>query len=127
MLDLKPTTDDKQRLKYGVLPGENAVLMEYFKKNSYQQPPIVNAMYNSEEQMQQIMQAPQLTPDAKAKLYDQTLQRFLTFQSQLKNQHLVQNNLETTPNLAETPQELNSTVHLPSDLPIVPATPKTYF
>ena len=30
-------------------------------------------MYNSEEQMQHIMQAPQLTPDEKVKLYDQTL------------------------------------------------------
>ena len=40
-------------------------------------------MYNSEEQMQHIMQAPQLTPDEKVKLYDQTLWRFLTFQSQL--------------------------------------------
>ena len=70
MLDLKLTTDDKQRLKSSVLPGENAVLTEYFKKNSYQQPPVVNAMYNSEEQMQQIMQAPQLTQDEKVKLYD---------------------------------------------------------
>ena len=47
MLDLKPTTDGKQRLKSSILPGENAVLTEYFKKNSYQQPPIVNALYNS--------------------------------------------------------------------------------
>ena len=84
-------------------------------------------MYNSEEQMQQIMQAPQLTQDEKVKLCDQTLQCFPTFQSQLKNQHLVPSNLQTTRNLPETPQELNSTVHLPSDPPIVPATPKAYF
>ena len=44
MLDLKPTTDDQQRLKSNVVPGENAVLTEYFKKKSHQQYPIVNVM-----------------------------------------------------------------------------------
>ena len=61
-------------------------------------------MYNSEEQMRQIMQEPQLTSDVKVKLYHQTLQPFLTFQSQLKNQHLAQNNLQITRNFPETPQ-----------------------
>ena len=34
LLDLKPTTDDKQQLKSNVLPGENAVLTGYFKEKS---------------------------------------------------------------------------------------------
>ena len=72
------------------------------------------AMYNSEEKMQHIMQAPQLTPDAEMKMYDETLERFLTFQSQLKNQLLVQNNLQATPKLSETPSKHNSTYRTPS-------------
>ena len=60
-------------------------------------------MYNSEEKMQHIMQAPQLTPDAKMKLYDDTLERFLTFQSELKNQ------LFTVAHICKTPQNNENT------------------
>ena len=76
-------------------------------------------MYNSEEKMQHIMQEPQLTPDAKMKLYDETLERFLTFQSQLKNQLLVQNNLQATPKLSETPPNTQFYVQntFPTSLP----------
>ena len=55
LLDLKPTTDDKQGLKSNVLSGENTVLKGYFNKKSYTQPPMLNATYNSEEKMQQVM------------------------------------------------------------------------
>ena len=48
MLDLKPTTDDQQRLKTNVLPGEIA---KFFHKQSYRQPPLVNAMYDAEQRM----------------------------------------------------------------------------
>jgi hypothetical protein len=36
MLDLKPTTDDQQRLKTNILPGEADALVEYVRKMSYQ-------------------------------------------------------------------------------------------
>ena len=68
--------------------------IKYIQKQSYRQPPILNALYISEEQIHTcIMQAPQLTPDAKVKLYDHTLQRFLTFQNQLQNQQNQVHNL----------------------------------
>ena len=40
MLDLKPTTDDQQRLKTNILPGEIA---KFIQKQSYRQPPLVKA------------------------------------------------------------------------------------
>jgi hypothetical protein len=58
MLDLKPTTDDQQRLKTNVLPGEIAMFLH---KQSYQQPPLVKAMYDVKQRMKEIMNAPQLT------------------------------------------------------------------
>jgi hypothetical protein len=58
MLDLKPTTNDQQRLKTNILPGEVA---KFVRKQSYQQPPLVNAMYDAEQRMQDIMAAPQLS------------------------------------------------------------------
>ena len=38
MLDLKPTTDDQQRLKTNILPGEPDALVAYVRKTSFQQP-----------------------------------------------------------------------------------------
>jgi hypothetical protein len=68
MLDLKPT-DDQQRLKMNIIPGEADVLVEYVRTNSYRQPPLVNAMYDAEQRMKEIMEAPQLTAVEKSKLY----------------------------------------------------------
>ena len=62
MLDLEPTTDD-QRLKTNVFPGEIA---KFLHKQSYQQPPLVNAMYDVKQRMKEIMHAPQLTTVEKA-------------------------------------------------------------
>ena len=76
MLDLKPTTDDQQRLKTNVLPGEIA---KFLQKQSYRQPPLVNAMYDAEQRMKEIMEAPQLSAVEKSKLYSDQLNRFLTF------------------------------------------------
>ena len=53
MLDLKPTTDDQQRLKTNVLPGE---VSKFVRKQSYLQPPALNAMYDAEKQMREIME-----------------------------------------------------------------------
>jgi hypothetical protein len=65
MLDLKPTTDDQQRLKTNVLPGEIA---KFIQKQSYRQPPLENALYDAEQRMKEIMHAPQLTTVEKSKL-----------------------------------------------------------
>jgi hypothetical protein len=64
MLDLKPTTDDQQRLKTNILPGEIA---KFVQKQSYRQPPLVNAMYDAEQRMKEIMEAPQLSAVEKSK------------------------------------------------------------
>ena len=59
MLDLKPTVDDEERLKTNILPGETSALEQYVRKKSYRHPPNLNAMYNTEKRMQEIMEAPQ--------------------------------------------------------------------
>ena len=49
--------------------GENEVLQsslnKYIQKQSYRQPPILNAMYNTQQQMENTMHSPPLTPDRK--------------------------------------------------------------
>jgi hypothetical protein len=80
MLDLKPTTDDQQRLKTNILPGE---IEKFLQKQSYRQPPLVNAMYDAEQRMKEIMEAPQLTNVENSKLYSDQLNRFLTFQNKM--------------------------------------------
>ena len=53
ILDLKPPTDDQHRLKTNVLPEENTTGQpsrdRYIRKRSYEQSPILNAMYNSDQ------------------------------------------------------------------------------
>jgi hypothetical protein len=51
MLDLKPTTDHKQRLKTNILPREIA---KFIQKQSYRQPPLVNVMYDAEQRMHSV-------------------------------------------------------------------------
>jgi hypothetical protein len=80
MLDLKPTTDDQQRLKTNVLPGEIA---KFLHKQSYRQPPLVNAMYDAEQRMKEIMDASQLSSVEKRKLYSDQLNRFMTFKNKM--------------------------------------------
>ena len=59
MLDLKPSTHDDYRLRTNVLPrerdGVEQQLSKYIKMQSYRQPPIYNAMYNTKQQMEDIM------------------------------------------------------------------------
>jgi hypothetical protein len=80
MLDLKPTTDDQQRLKTNVLPGEIAKILH---QQSYRQPPLVNAMYDAEQRMKEIMDAPQLSAVEKSLLYSDQLNRFPTFKNKM--------------------------------------------
>ena len=89
MLDLKPTTYDHHRLKTNVLPGERDGLQQqlsgYMRKQSYRQPPILNAMYNTEQEMENILSAPSMTPDEKSTLYSNEYHRFQTFKNQLQS------------------------------------------
>jgi hypothetical protein len=116
MLDLKPTTDDQQRLKTNVLPDEIA---KFLHKQSYRQPPLVNAMYDAEQRMQEIMEAPQLTAVEKSKLYSDQLNRLLIF----KNKMDVPAHYHEAP-LQTTPPETNESVEI---TPPVLATPKPNF
>jgi hypothetical protein len=119
MLDLKPTTDDQDRLKTNILPGE---IVRFLHKQSYRQPPLVNAMYDAEQRMKEIMDAPQLSAVDKSKLYSDQLNRFLTFKNKMDVQ--VQTPVQTTPAVpAEMPQP-NESVEI---APPVPATPKPNF
>ena len=74
MLDVKPTTDDHQRPKTNVLPGEIA---KFLQKQLYRQPPLVNAMYDAEQRIQEIMEASQLS------VVENQLNRFLTFKNKM--------------------------------------------
>ena len=89
MLDLKPTTHDHHRLKTNVLPRERDGLQQqlsgYMRKQSYRQPPILNAMYNTEQEMENILNAPSMTPDEIRTLYSNEYHRFQKFKNQLKS------------------------------------------
>ena len=89
MLDLQPTTHDQHRLKTNVLPRERDCLQQqlngYMRKQSYRQPPIVNAIYNTEQEMENIVNAPSMTPDEKSTLYSSEYHRFQTLRNQLQS------------------------------------------
>ncbi len=123
MLDLKPTTDDQQRLKTNVLPGE---FSKFIQRQSYFQPPALNAMYDAEKQMQEIMEAPQITAAEKSKLYSDQLNRFLTFKNKLDfpAHPIAKASVQEAP---PTPVEM-AQLNEPADvIPRVPATPKSNF
>ena len=65
-MDLKPTTDDQQRFKTNILPGEIAM---FLPEQPYRQSPLVNAMYDAEQRMQEFMEAPQYPVVEKSKIY----------------------------------------------------------
>ena len=118
MLDLKPTTSDQDRLKTNILPGEIA---KFIQKQSYRQPPLLNAMYDAEQRMKEIMEAPQLSAAEKRKLYSDQLNRFLTFKNKMDVP--AQAPVQTTPLVsAEIPQV--PATPLPAEIPSpIPATP----
>ena len=77
------------RLKTNVLPGERDGLQRqlsgYIRKKSYRQPPLLNAMYNTEQEMANILSAPSMTPDEKSTRYSNEYHRFQTFKNQLQS------------------------------------------
>jgi hypothetical protein len=119
-LDLKPTTDDHQRLKTNVLPGE---IEKFLQKQSYRQPPLVNAMFDAEQRMKEIMEAPQLSVVKKRKLYSDQLNRFLVIKNKMAHSSpgIPAQSIPQVP--AEKPQP-NESVEI---TPPVPATPKPKF
>ena len=120
MLDLKPTTSDQDRLKTNILSGEIA---KFIQKQSYQQPPLLNAMYVAEQRMKEIMEAPQLSAVEKSKLYSDQLNRFLVFKNKMAHSsHGIP--AQSNPQVpAEMPQRDESVEITPP----VPATPKPNF
>jgi hypothetical protein len=123
MLDLKPTTSDQDRLKTNILPGEIA---KFLHKQSYRQPPLVNAMYDAEQRIKEIMEAPKLTAAGKSKLYSDQLNRFLIFKNTMAHftPGIPETSAQSIPQTpAETPQS-NESVDI---TPPVPATPKPNF
>ena len=127
MLDLKPTTDDQQRLKTNILPGE---IVKFIQKQSYRQPPLVNAMYDAEQRMKEIMNAPQLSAVEKSKLYSDQLNRFLTFKNKMAHSSpgIPETSAQSIPQApAEIPQQVPP-IPVPAEIPPpVPATPKPNF
>ena len=123
MLDLKSTTSDQDRLKTNILPGGIA---KFIQKQSYRQPPLVNAMYDAEQRMKEIMEAPQLSAVEKSKLYSDQLNRFLTFKNKMAHSSpgIPETSAQSIPQApAEMPQP-NESVEI---APPVPATPKPNF
>jgi hypothetical protein len=123
MLDLKPTTDDQQRLKTNVLPGEIA---KFIQKQSYHKPPLVNAMYDAEQRMKEIMDAPQLTTVEKSKLYSDQLNRFLTFKNKMARSYpgIPEISAQSIPQAPAEMSQPNESVEI---TPPVPTTPKPNF
>jgi hypothetical protein len=81
--------------------------------------PLVNAMYDAEQRLRAIMEAPQLSAVEKSKLYSDQLNRFLTF----KNKMDVPAHYHEAP-LQTTPPETNESVEI---TPPVPAARKPNF
>ena len=128
MLDLKPTTGDQQRFKTNILPGEIA---KFLQKQSYRQPPLVNAMYDAEQRMKEIMEAPQLTVVEKRKLYSDQLNRFLIFKNKMDvPAHYRESPVQTTSQVPNEFSEIQPQVPptpVPAEILPVPAAPKPNF
>ena len=127
MLDLKPTTDDQQRLKTNVLPG---AIVKFLHKQSYRQPPLVNAMYDAEQRMKEIMEAPQLSAVEKSKLYSDQLNRFLTVKNKMAHSSpgIPETSAQSIPQAPAEIPPLVPPMPVPAEIaPPVPATPKPNF
>jgi hypothetical protein len=62
------------------------------QKQSYRQPPI--RMYNTQQQMENVMNSPYLTPDEKSTLYSNELNRLQVFQNKLSSRLQAQDRLQ---------------------------------
>ena len=86
-------------------------------------------MYNTEKQMQQIVEAAQLFSWEKSKIYSDQLNRLLTFKNKMNQKSmktLVQRALSVLSNVSETPRSITpETTEI--NAPPVPTTPKPHF
>jgi hypothetical protein len=88
-------------------------------------------MYDAEQRMKEIMEAPQLSVVEKSKLYSDQLNRFLTFKNKMAHSSpgIPAQSIPQTP--VEMPQEISLQVppiSVPAEIPSpVPATPKSNF
>jgi hypothetical protein len=103
----------------------------FLHKQSYRQPLLANAMYDTEQRMKEIMEAPQLSVVEKSKLYSDQLNRFLTFKNKMDvpAQAPAQRTslVPPTPVSAEIPPQVPPTP-VPAEIPPpVPDTPKPNF
>ena len=83
-------------------------------------------MYHAEKQMQEIVEAPQITAVEKSKLYSDQLNRFLTFKNKLDfpAHPIAKASVQEAPLTPVERAQLNE----PADVtPRVPATPKPNF
>ena len=86
--------------------GPFHVLLQYVQA-LYHQPPFV--LYNTDQRMQEIMEAPQLAAVEKSKLYSDQLNQFLSFKNfkDFPTHHLtpetVESLVQTTPQVPATP------------------------
>ena len=140
MLDLKPTTDDQQRSKTNILPGEIAKFIQKQSHAMYDaeqcmeemQCMMQNAMYDAEQRMKEIMHGPHLSAVEKSKLYSDQLNRFLIFNNKMD----VPDHYQEAP-VQGTPPETSESVEIPPQVPPTPvfaeitppvsATPKPNF
>ena len=95
-VDLKPNTSEECRLRTNVLPSDSPhppaptqssadpsgmkTMANYFKKQSYMQPPVLNVMQNISDQMQDVLSQPFSPDEFKSEEYSQLLNRFLELQ-----------------------------------------------
>ena len=95
LVDLKPNTPEKCRLRTNVLPDDPTpqrpkgmsgaeAITEFLRRESITQPPEIKEMSRLNTDMDQILARGDLPDDIKARMYQQNLQRFLNFQHQIR-------------------------------------------
>ena len=99
LVDLKTTTQDNCRLRTNVLPGEerfdqgwmqqniSQALLQYLKQQNLATPPVLPAMQQLRDNMDDLLGRTDLGDYEKAKQYVQLQNKYLTFQHQLNSRY----------------------------------------
>ena len=96
LVDLKPNTPERCRLRTNVLPNDLApqrpkgmagaeAIEEFLRRESISQPPEIKEMSRLDKDMDQILARSDLPADVKAQMYAQKLQRYLNFQRHFRS------------------------------------------
>merc|ERR1711973_1047339 len=91
LVDLKPNTPERCRLRTNVLPNDPApqrpnemsgaeAITQFLRRESITQPPEIKEMSRLDKDMDHILARSDLPADVKAQMYAQKLQRYLNFQ-----------------------------------------------